>query len=374
METIVAHNGCGALPDHYIKGLIEGEHILGAKTENVGAASLDFTLSEEMYRVPGLSLPRSGQTVRSLIESLGGVQHSAYRPLERNGVYVCRLRERLALPEGLYGCCNPKSSTGRLNVRAWVLADGVPRFDAIPSRMPSGSSLWAVIHPASFPVITRSESLSQMRFFNLDTRLTDTEIKIEMSRCKLVRAKQGKVLRYNDCAIHDHDGSIILTADLSGEIIGYECIEPNAVLDLSERNHYDPRDFFRPLYKRGNGFVSLRGNRFYLLRTKEFVSVPPMFACEMEPVDRHTGDFSAHEAGFVDPGWGWGATGDIKGRPLTLEVTPRSDIELYDEHPIAKIRFERMADEPEAAYDARSSSHYRSNEVFSPFSKHFKKS
>ena len=52
---------------------------------------------------------------------------------------------------------------------------------------------------------------------------------------------------------------------------------------------------------------------FYLLSSKERFCVPAGWAAEMEPFDQSSGDFSVHYAGFFDPGFGYGASGEIKG-------------------------------------------------------------
>ena len=59
---------------------------------------------------------------------------------------------------------------------------------------------------------------------------------------------------------------------------------------------------------------------FYLMASKERFCVPPSYAAEMEPFDQSIGDFSVHYAGFFDPGFGYGAAGEIKGTKAVLEV------------------------------------------------------
>ena len=51
--------------------------------------------------------------------------------LERGCVYIAELMERVALPAGVSGRANPKSSTGRLDVFVRLLTDGQPAFDNV---------------------------------------------------------------------------------------------------------------------------------------------------------------------------------------------------------------------------------------------------
>ena len=66
---------------------------------------------------------------------------------------------------------------------------------------------------------------------------------------------------------------------------------------------------------------------------------------------------NSHYAGFLDPGWGWGADGEGKGRPFTLEVRPFEDLVVRAGQPIAKIKFERMLEEPTFHYDTKASNY-----------------
>jgi dCTP deaminase len=169
----------------------------------------------------------------------------------------------------------------------------------------------------------------------------------------LIFSRDGEMLKFDDLKYSDHDGSVLLTLGLNFEISGFEAIETGEPIDLSLKNYYDPRYFFRPVFFPGDkDQVVLRANSFYILSTEEYVRVPENLACEMVPMDERSGDLRSHYAGYIDPGWGCGKDNDAKGRPLTLEVRLFEDIVfIHDKHPIAKIRFERMIEPPDAHYD-----------------------
>lgn len=347
----------GALPDSMIEEMIEAEFILNADKKNINPSSLDLGISKEIYRVEGIFQPRPDESVRCLMDIVECFPHGLGTPLEKGVTYLVALNEKVNLPKSIYGYCNPKSSSGRNDVHVRVLADGVPRYDALT---PSGykGDLWLAIHPRSFPIfLEENETLIQLRFFNSDTRFIEAELQILFEKYQLLWYA-GNSFKYEEIKITDSDGSIILTLDLSNkELVGYRCTSHNHVLDFSKRD-YNSEYFFEPV-KMDRSHIRLKAGEFYIFSTREAVRVPPDLACEMVPMDERSGEFRSHYAGFIDSGWGWGENGEGQGRPLTLELRPFEDLIVRDNQPVAKIRFERMIKHPDILYDQKSAgSHY----------------
>lgn len=368
----------GALPIQDILQMMDVGMIGGASRDNVNPASLDLSVSDEVYRVEGIFQPRIGEKVSDLLGRIRIFPHNLKTPLERCVTYLARLNEHFALPESVYGYCNPKSSTGRNDIHVRVIANGVPRYDALTPKGYSGD-LWIAIIPRSFPVLLyEGATLSQARFFDQDTRYDELNLEIGMERLELLWRKEGEKLRYSDLKISDRDGAVILTVDLDGwkmlgeqeSIVGWECRGLNKIFDFVRRD-YVPRDFFEPLRKHKDGHIHLKQGGFYILSTAECVRVHPELACEMASMDERSGEFRSHYAGFIDPGWGYGISGKGKGRPLTLEVRPFEDLIIRDRQPIAKIKFERMREIPDVQYDEKENSHYV-GQTGPLLSKHFK--
>ena len=361
----------GTLPDSLILDMIRSEAIVGASETHVNPASLDLAVSDEIYRVERSFLPKNGETIRENLKVIGAQPHTPGLPMESGVTYLARATTSLRLPESIYGYCNPKSSTGRTDVHVRVMADGVARYDSIA---PAGyhGEVWLLIKPQLIPIILPvGEPISQIRFFDGDTRLKESELESAYRKDRLAFDLRGKAIPWNRISISDRDGSLILTADLESKVIGWECPGTNKVIDFGKRDFYRPQDFFTPVRKDGTGFAILKGGNFYILSVREAVRIPPTYACEMIPMDERSGEFRSHYAGFLDPGWGWGRKGEGKGRPFTLEVRPFEDIVLRDGQPIAKIRFERMIDTPLIHYDQKSTSHYTSQRQ-ARLSKHFR--
>ncbi|MBI4121605.1 MAG: 2'-deoxycytidine 5'-triphosphate deaminase [Candidatus Ryanbacteria bacterium] len=363
----------GALPSQTIRELIGKGHILSAREEHVQPASLDLTLSHEVYRVDGLFLPRASETVRDVLERVHPIAVPPESVLEVGVPYLARLNEKLNLPADLYAYVNPKSSTGRTDVKISLIADGISRFDSVGKAGYIGE-LWIFIEPKSFRVrLPKDEALVQIRFFNADTRLSEAALKDLYEKEKILYSKEGSPIHFDALKISDRDGGLVLTVDLKGDMIGFRADGATSILDFAKRSFYDPADFFMPIAEPKRGALFLRKGSFYIFYTREYVRVPVTHSCEMVPVDIRNGEFRSHYAGYIDPGWGYGEDGATLGRPLVLEVRPFDDnILLYHGQPICKLIFERMAEVPDMVYgQSAAGSHYFS-QTGPVLSKHFK--
>jgi dCTP deaminase len=347
----------GALPAQNIAQLIEQSCIKGASIEHVSPASLDLTLSEEMYAIRGLILPKVGETIRDLFPLMEAQPADINNPLECGQLYLVRLNETLDLPEHIYGYCNPKSSTGRLDMHVRVLADGVPRYDSVTPRGFSGE-LWVAITAQSFSIqLHAGTPLTQLRLFTGDSQFSENDLEAALKNGLAWHPKEDRPLAYSELVTNDQDGAIVLTALVEEGVCGYQCIaSPEQILDVQNIAHYPATDFFAPLYIE-DGALRLKRDQFYILSAAERIKIPPSLASEMVPMDERSGDFRSHYAGFLDPGWGWGAHGEGKGRPFTLEVRPFEDLVVRAGQPIAKIKFERMTEEPTFHYDTKTSNY-----------------
>ena len=84
-----------------------------------------------------------------------------------------------------------------------------------------------------------------------------------------------------------------------------------------------------------------------------------MFAVEMLPYDTSAGEFRAHYAGFFDPGFGYGAAGEVLGTPAVLEVRPyEDDLIVRHRQPVCKMAYERLVERPDKLYGVGVKSHY----------------
>lgn len=347
----------GALPAQTITKLIQQDCIKGALAEHVSPASLDLTLSEEIYSIRGLMLPKVGETIRDLLPLMEAQPRDIKNPVACGQMYLVRLNETLDLPQHVYGYCNPKSSTGRLDMHVRVLADGVPRYDSVTPKGFTGE-LWVAIAAQSFSIqLYEGTPLTQLRLFTGDSQFSELDLELALQDGLVWHPKEDRPLAYSELVTNDKDAAVVLTALVEDGVCGYQCIaDSKQILDVKKIAHYSASDFFAPLYIE-DGVLRLKRDQFYILSAAERVKIPPTLASEMVPMDERSGDFRSHYAGFLDPGWGWGAHGEGKGRPFTLEVRPFEDLVVRAGQPIAKIKFERMVEEPLFHYDTKASNY-----------------
>jgi dCTP deaminase len=114
----------------------------------------------------------------------------------------------------------------------------------------------------------------------------------------------------------------------------------------------------------------LEPEEFYLLLSREAVTVPPQLAAEMSAYDPGAGELRTHYAGFFDPGFGSRGMEWPCGRRATLEVRAR-DVAFMIEHRqrICKLGFERLLEPTEMLYGQGIGSTYQDQKL--TLSKHF---
>jgi dCTP deaminase len=347
----------GAIPYQMMREMMEANYIQGAQTENLQPGSLDLTVTDEAYRMKGSYLPRTGETIEALIKHGSLFRHSLEHPLEKDGVYLIRLQERLNLPPGIHASVSNKSSSGRINLRGRLLADGVSKFDEIPPGYQG--SLWIEVITKSFPVLLHpGDRLNQIRFFHGEAKLSSLEHRMLFDRYGLLRDQDGKRLEPTPSNI---GRGVTMTIDLSNfTIVGWKAKEtPSHILDTAKFDH-EATDFFDPVYRPKNGELILHPNAFFILATKERIVTPPGHASEMAAYDATKGEFRSHFAGFIDPGNGWmPQVGDPQGFVPVLEVEAYGqDFILRDGQPICLIVFERILQIPERLYGTDLKSNY----------------
>jgi dCTP deaminase len=282
--------------------------------------------------------------------------------LERGGVYLVPLQERLNLPENVSAGANPKSSTGRLDVFTRVIGDNARGFDVLPHGY--RGPLYLEISPRTFPVRVRTGSrLSQMRFRVGDTRLTPGEHRT-LHRVETLVA---------DAEADIGDG-VLLSIDLKGEgrkgLIGFRSKRHTPVIDMDLKDQLDVLDYWEPLVNRGSDQFILDPDEFYILVSQEAVHVPPAYAAEMVPFDPLVGEFRVHYAGFFDPGFGHSAAGGT-GSHAVLEVRSREvPFLLGHGQTIGRLVYERLAEVPDRLYGSGVGSNYQAQTL--KLSKHFR--
>jgi dCTP deaminase len=357
----------GILPSQAIEHLVSRGVIRIARSldgDQIQPASLDLRLGTRAYRIRASFLPGPNSAVADRLQSLALHEIDLTRGavLETGCVYLVELMEGLALRDGISATCNPKSSTGRLDVFTRVIVDQGQAFDTIPAGYEG--PLFLEISPQTFPVLVRTGSrLSQIRFRRGRAELSIDEVNVLQETERLVDTGEPVVAL----------GGIAVSIDLMGEawggLLGYRAKRHSSVIDVDKKAAADVLDFWEPIQARGKGEMILDPDEFYILASKEAVVVPPAYAAEMVPFDPLVGEFRAHYAGFFDPGFGH-ATAGGRGARAVLEVRSR-EVPFILEHGqiVARLVYEHMIETPKSLY-GEVGSNYQAQGL--KLSKHFR--
>jgi dCTP deaminase len=118
------------------------------------------------------------------------------------------------------------------------------------------------------------------------------------------------------------------------------------------------------------GSLILSPDAFYILASKEYVSVPSNYAAEMRAYDTKVGEFRAHYAGFFDPGFGLNELGASETRAV-LEVRSHDVPFLIEQgQTVCRLVYEPMASVPNYLYgEAGGNSNYQAQGL--KLAKHF---
>ena len=309
----------GILPSQEISNLIARGNISASPAINpdhIQPASLDLRLGDMAHRVRASFLPGPNSTVEAKIKELRmtRVDLTGAPVFEKDCVYIIPLVEELNLPENISGKANPKSTTGRLDIFTRLITDYGTEFDRVPPGYTG--KLYAEVVSRTFTVALRAGMrLSQLRFVQGNPRSSDSAI-------RGLDREEPLVYEEDSPSKARVERGLRITINLEGaenEIIAYKAKRFAPAIELDRINYYATEEFWEVRHQNANKSLILEPGDFYILASKERVSVPPEFAAEMVPFDPSDGEFRIHYAGFFDPGFGHGS-GDIKGTPAVLEV------------------------------------------------------
>ncbi|MFA7169431.1 MAG: 2'-deoxycytidine 5'-triphosphate deaminase [Candidatus Paceibacterota bacterium] len=364
----------GVFPSQMIVKMIETGEVI-ADRKNVQPASIDLSISEEVYRMKGTFLPRKNEKIREVIEKEQIYKADLKNPLERNGVYLIRLNESLALPQDKFALASSKSSTGRVDLQTRLLVDGYSRFDMVPSGYKG--ELWLQVIPKSFLIkIEAGERLNQIRLYNSQARVGWQQMEEIYETNKLLFDRDSNFIKTDEKISKEAGDKLIMNIDLEGEgegsIVGYKNIPRDQVLDFSNIGGHRAEDFFEPIFATKDKSLLLEKESFYIFCTKEAIRIPRDFSGEMIAYDISSGEFRSHYAGFFDPGFGYGENGEIKGRRAVLEVRSFDNNFIFrDAQPICQMGFEKLIEPADFIYSDKIGSHY-ANQSGPKLSKHFR--
>jgi len=360
------------------KNIISSDHKINK--DIIQPASIDLRLGLKAWRVPASFLPGKGNLVSDRLKNFAMHEFSLVdgAVLECGCVYIVKLLENVSLTDDLTGVANPKSSTGRLDVFTRLIVDGAQEFEDVPAGY--SGPLYVEISSRTFSILVRTGSrLNQLRIRRGYSVTTDKEMEILQKHVGLVRTE-------DDNHLPDKiKNGVPLSVDLVGEkgLIGYKARKHTRLIDVDKPSFYKRELFWEKITTEDliyqtkiteNGTSSsglvLSPDAFYILASKEYVSVPSNYAAEMRAYDTKVGEFRAHYAGFFDPGFGLSDLGASKTRAV-LEVRSHDVPFLIEqEQTICRLVYEPMANVPNFLYgEAGGTNNYQAQGL--KLSKHF---
>ena len=348
----------GVLPSQSIRELITQGRISAAtdiEEAQIQPASLDLRLGTVAHRVQASFLPGEKATVQDKIAQFGlhGLDITNGAVLETGCVYIVPLQESLDLDNSLSAIANPKSSTGRLDIFTRLITDNGVEFDRV--RGGYSGPLYTEISPRTFSVVVRSGArLNQLRIKKGRFSYSERALRRLNQEVGLVEAGPSSL---------DLKDGIPFTVDLEGDpksgLVGFRARKNTGLIDIDRKGQYDPVEFWEPIYRGKDPTVILNPDDFYILASREAVTVPADHAAEMVAYDTLVGEFRVHYAGFFDPGFGDDAAGGSGSRAV-LEVRSH-DVPFMIEHGqiLGRLVYERLTETPDRIYGQGIGSSYQ---------------
>lgn len=359
----------GILPSQEIRELIQNRKILSFAPIDDGQiqpASIDLRLGNVAYRVQASFLPSRTSSIKAKIDDLKLAELDISKPtlLERGAVFVIPVVEQLALPFDISGTANPKSTTGRLDIFTRLVTEGGAEFEEHElqfEQVPKGykGELYVQIVSRTFPIILQAGAkLTQLRFVRgKPPAATDNALE---------RLEEGLVYYENGDAPAKPvlNAGLLMSIDLAGSgaasVVAYKAKRNCPPVDLSKVGAHETERFWDAIAAPASKRLVLDPGDFYILASRERISVPSNWAAEMTQFDPSIGEFSVHYAGFFDPGFGYGVSGEIKGTRGVLEVRAHEvPILLEDRQVVGRLKYHKMAGIPDKLYGQAIGSSYQ---------------
>lgn len=355
----------GVLSDRSIRDMIGIGQIQAQATilpGQIQPASLDLRLGDVAYRVRASFLAGKNRSVAERLKDfqMHEIDLNGGAVLEKGCVYVVPLMESLELPKGISAAASAKSSIGRLDLLTRVITDRGVEFDLVPDGY--SGPLYVEICPSSFSVVAQPGQMLNQIIFRLGQTVIDDDA---------LRALHA------DSPIVDGDahisGGLGFSVDLqphdSSDLVGFRAKPHASVIDLAKLAHYDPAEYWEDI-RTGAGWIILDPGAFYILVSREAITIPPTHAAEMAPYLAMVGEFRVHYAGFFDPGFGYHAAGGAGSRGVLEVRCHEAPFVLEHAQVVGRLVYERMREVPEQLYGAGIASNYQGQGL--KLSKHFK--
>ena len=324
-------------------------------------SSVDLTLSEECYEINASFLSPTNYVRDNLKKiKIKRINLNKKYLFKKNRTFLIKLNETLNLKGNFFGMCNPKSSTGRLDIFCRTILNYSDEYEKIPLNY--RGEMFIEITSRSFDIeFQKGDSLNQMRL------IANKHLYVKDKELELIHKKTFLTLDENNKKTQPYiSNGLKIGVDLScnSQINAYVAKKNSPPLSYRKIKSHKINDFWQPL-RSLDGKIIIEKNKFYILKSKQKIQIPKNMAGEMIPYDTGIGDFRAHYAGFFDPGFG-----KKFGSYAVLEVkTNEVSFLLEDGQSIARIKYEFLSKKTNVLYGSNINSNYQHQSL--ALSKHF---
>jgi len=324
-------------------------------------SSVDLTLSGECYEINASFLCPVNYVMDSLKKiKIKKINLNKKFLFKKNKTFLIKLNETLNLEGNYFGMCNPKSSTGRLDIFCRTILNYSDEYEKIPLNYKG--EMFIEVTSRSFDIeFQKGDSLNQMRL------ISNKHLYIEDKELELIHRKNFLTLDEDNKKTQPNiSNGLKIGVDLSNnsQINAYVAKKNSPPLSYRKIKFHKINDFWKPL-RALKGRLIIEKNKFYILKSKQKIQIPENMAGEMIPYDTGIGDFRAHYAGFFDPGFG-----KKFGSYAVLEVkTNEVSFLLEDGQSIARIKYELLNKKTKVLYGSNINSNYQHQSL--ALSKHF---
>lgn len=333
---------------------LQESHILSgidvSKLEN-DASALDLHLTKEVYLLKKGSIKPFKINYQKILSDK--YYADKYEPesdqsflLKKGHCYIFKVQEKIhpyINQTKFFGQATAKSTVGRVDLIARLVVDGMSEYESlVPNKVTSGD-LYLEVTPITFNVKVRpGDSLAQLRFFY--GRIEDSIIDDSDFIKSILNLESGSNLG-------------TLSVDLSNSELenckasaAAFCAKDNIddPIELWAKYKYPPKQFWESKSCNehdGIKNVLIEENQFYILRSKERISLPGEVCIYCRAMDETLGEMRIHYAGFVHPYFGLNRADYKTGAPLIFEVRGHNvKVLLTDEEILARLYIYRMSE------------------------------
>ncbi len=212
-------------------------------------SSIDLTLSSNCYEINSSFLSIKKKVKDKLLDySKKKIDITNGFVIKKDKTYLIKINEKLNLPKNIFGKCNPKSSTGRLDIFCRTILNFSDEYEKIPFGYKG--DIYLEITSRSFNTfLKKGDSLNQMRLVNLSNNFVSDK------NLSNFHSKHPIIFENNKFVKNPlFESGLKVGVDLNNkdDFIAYKAKNVTRVLNFSKKNKHKISDFWKPIKSKKN--------------------------------------------------------------------------------------------------------------------------